>query len=112
LSQALNLDELGAVSFTKGCYPGQEIIARLHNLGGVKRRLRRYSAASAPAPAGTAVVAAADNSVVGEVVRSATAESGSELLAVVDNAAADTPLATSGGVPLRALALPFFVPRD
>ena len=53
VAQMLNLDELGAVSFDKGCYPGQEIIARVHNLGGVKRRARRY-AAPAPPPAGTA----------------------------------------------------------
>ena len=44
VAQMLNLDELGAVSFDKGCYPGQEIIARVHNLGGVKRRARRYAA--------------------------------------------------------------------
>ena len=36
--QAANLDLTGAVSFTKGCYPGQEIVARLHYKGGVNRR--------------------------------------------------------------------------
>ena len=38
--QMLNLDinEIG-VSFTKGCYPGQEVVARLHYLGKAKRRL-------------------------------------------------------------------------
>ena len=39
LPQELNLDKLDAVSFTKGCYPGQEIIARLRYRGAVKRRL-------------------------------------------------------------------------
>lgn len=112
VAQMLNLDELGAVSFDKGCYPGQEIIARIHNLGGVKRRLRRYSAAAAPAPVGTVVAAAESGAAVGEVVRSAATAAGSELLAVVENAAADTALVQSGGAPLRALALPFFVPRD
>lgn len=34
----LDLDELG-VSFSKGCYPGQEVVARLHYLGSAKRRL-------------------------------------------------------------------------
>jgi folate-binding protein YgfZ len=111
VAQMLNLDELGAVSFGKGCYPGQEIIARVHNLGGVKRRVRRYAASAAPLPIGTPVVALADGAAVGEVVRSAAAEQGAELLAVVDNAAADAALACSG-TPLRALALPFFVPRD
>lgn len=36
----LNLLEHGAVSMTKGCYPGQEIVARMHYLGKIKQRLR------------------------------------------------------------------------
>ncbi|HET9818591.1 MAG TPA: folate-binding protein [Rhodanobacteraceae bacterium] len=39
LPPALGLEHLGAVSFDKGCYPGQEIAARLHYLGGHKQRL-------------------------------------------------------------------------
>ncbi len=39
--QAVNLDLIGAVSFTKGCYPGQEIVARLHYRGGVNHRMLR-----------------------------------------------------------------------
>ncbi|MER3546344.1 MAG: folate-binding protein YgfZ [Rhodanobacteraceae bacterium] len=39
LPPALGLEHLGAVSFEKGCYPGQEITARLHYRGGHKRRL-------------------------------------------------------------------------
>ena len=38
----LDIDELG-VSFTKGCYPGQEVVARMHYLGKPKRRLFRFS---------------------------------------------------------------------
>jgi len=38
IPQMLGYDQLGAVSFTKGCYPGQEIIARTHYLGRVKRK--------------------------------------------------------------------------
>ncbi len=109
VAQMLNLDELGAVSFDKGCYPGQEIIARVHNLGGVKRRARRYAAPTAP-PALGAPVHAADVQ-VGEVVRSAATESGCELLAVVEHAAAGAAL-TCGGATLRELPLPFAVPRD
>ncbi|MBS1157450.1 MAG: folate-binding protein [Proteobacteria bacterium] len=43
--QMANLDLIGAVSFTKGCYPGQEIVARTRYLGKVKRRMYRVSAA-------------------------------------------------------------------
>jgi len=44
IPQALNLDidEIG-VSFTKGCYPGQEVVARMHYLGKPKRRLFHFS---------------------------------------------------------------------
>jgi folate-binding protein YgfZ len=38
IPQMLGLDAIGAVSFTKGCYPGQEIITRARHLGEVKRR--------------------------------------------------------------------------
>lgn len=109
VAQMLNLDELGAVSFDKGCYPGQEIIARIHNLGGVKRRARRYAAPSTPPSPGTPVLAGSAQA--GEVIRSAATDSGCELLAVVDHAVAGAAL-TCGGAPLRELPLPFPVPRD
>ena len=111
VAQMLNLDELGAVSFDTGCYPGQEIVARVHNLGDVKRRARRYAAEGPPAPIVPTIVTA-DGTAVGEVVRSAPNGSGSELLAVVDNTAADARLSTGAGVALAALPLPFSVPRD
>ena len=40
LPQMLGFDKLGAVNFRKGCYPGQEIVARTHYLGKVKRHPR------------------------------------------------------------------------
>jgi folate-binding protein YgfZ len=42
VSQMLNLDLLGAIAFDKGCYTGQEVIARAHYRGRVKRRLQRW----------------------------------------------------------------------
>jgi hypothetical protein len=42
VAQMLNLDVVGAVSFTKGCYTGQEVIARAHYRGRVKRRMQRF----------------------------------------------------------------------
>lgn len=109
VAQMLNLDELDAVSFDKGCYPGQEVIARVHNLGGVKRRARRYGSPADPPAVGAAVLAAGAQ--VGEVVRTAPAHVGCELLAVVDHSAAELPL-TCAGAPLAELPLPFAVPRD
>jgi len=110
VAQMLNLDELGAVSFDKGCYPGQEIIARVHNLGGVKRRARRYAAAIAPPAPGTPVLGE-NGQPVGEVLRAAPTELGTEFLAVVEHSAAGTAL-TCGGARLDERPLPFPVPRD
>ena len=44
VAQMLNLDLLGAIAFDKGCYTGQEVIARAHYRGRVKRRLQRWHA--------------------------------------------------------------------
>lgn len=54
LPQMLALERLGAFSLRKGCFPGQEVVARTHFLGRVKRRLVRLSLATpgAPLPAG------------------------------------------------------------
>ncbi|MFA7624185.1 MAG: folate-binding protein [Pusillimonas sp.] len=41
IPQTLNFDLIGGVSFTKGCYPGQEVVARSHYRGTVKRRMAR-----------------------------------------------------------------------
>jgi folate-binding protein YgfZ len=53
IPQALGLTRLSAYSVSKGCYPGQEIVARTHFLGRNKRVLRRFSgpeSGSSPAP--------------------------------------------------------------
>jgi hypothetical protein len=42
VAQMLNLDLLGGISFEKGCYTGQEVIARAHFRGQVKRRMQRF----------------------------------------------------------------------
>lgn len=52
IPQMLNLDQLDAISFRKGCYTGQEVVARAHYLGRVKRRLQawRWTGPGEPAP--------------------------------------------------------------
>jgi folate-binding protein YgfZ len=42
VAQMINLDCLGAIDFDKGCYTGQEVIARTHYRGRVKRRMQRF----------------------------------------------------------------------
>lgn len=88
LPQMLNLDRLDAVSFTKGCYPGQEIVARTTNLGEVKRRLARFAlGAGVPPPPGAEIVDV-EGRPAGEVNLSARTGTGFDLLAVVSLAAA------------------------
>ena len=50
LPQEANFDELGAISYTKGCYIGQETVARIHFRGHVNRFLRRLRFVTRPAP--------------------------------------------------------------
>ena len=69
----VNLEALGAVDFHKGCYPGQEIVARAQYRGQVKRRMVRL-----PAPAGARLQPGQEYN-GGTVVDSA----GGELLAVM-----------------------------
>ncbi len=72
----LNLDLLDAISFDKGCYTGQEIVARTHYKGATKRRTLRFES-EAPVSAGDKV--SLDGREIGEVLNA----SGNDLLAVV-----------------------------
>lgn len=94
----LNLDLLDAISFDKGCYTGQEVVARTHYKGATKRRTLRF-AADGPVSPGDKV--ACDGRDVGEVLNVA----GNELLAVVPIDKADEAL-TAGGAALQRLELP------
>jgi folate-binding protein YgfZ len=76
----LNLDLLGALSLDKGCYTGQEIVARTHYRGATRRRTLRFRA-SRPVSPGDAIYADANK--IGEVVNAID----DALLAVVDLAA-------------------------
>jgi folate-binding protein YgfZ len=114
--QMVNWDVLGGISFQKGCYPGQEIVARMQYLGRLKERLfafrtdalevapaaRLYSAAfGADQACGTVVDAAPDPA------------GGTAVLAVVQIAAVDADdltLGEPGGRPLRRVPLPYDVP--
>lgn len=89
LPPALSLERLGAVSFAKGCFPGQEIVARLHYRGGNKRHLYRIGASDA-LPAGTPMLAADET--VGVILDCAQAGEGHEALAVLRDNADDAPL--------------------
>ena len=82
--QMLNLELLGGVSFKKGCYPGQEIVARTQYLGKVKRRLYRANVRGASVNEGAAIITAATgDQVIGRVVLSAQMADGSVVCLLV-----------------------------
>lgn len=66
--QELNYDQSGHISFTKGCYTGQEIVARMHYRGKAKKRLYLLQLNSASAPAKHMKITTRDNKAVGEII--------------------------------------------
>jgi folate-binding Fe-S cluster repair protein YgfZ len=95
----LNLDLLGAISLDKGCYTGQEIIARTHYRGATRRRCLRFEA-DGPVRAGDKVLDG--DREIGDVLNAI----GRELLAVIPVDSAGKNL-TAAGVGLRPVALPY-----
>lgn len=108
--QMLNLQLIDGVSFKKGCFPGQEVVARMQYLGKLKRRMYRASLASDEAPAaGADIHRSGGGSAVGKVVAAAQASPGvCHLLAVLAIDATDEPLYCDGfDAPLALLDLPY-----
>ncbi len=111
IPQMINLQAFDGVSFKKGCYTGQEIVARMQYLGKLKRHLHRLEGATDQPPApGTEIFSPVHPTSVGEVVLAATVGSRTELLAVLqEDAVADGRLylAAPEGQPLTRLDLPY-----
>ena len=106
----LNLDRLGALEYDKGCYPGQEVVARTRNLGTVKRRTFRFSGELEREPAVGTALLDSGGSQVGEVIQAAAAgASRVELLAVIriDSATGALTCSTEPGLALTRESLPW-----
>lgn len=113
--QAANWDALGGISFQKGCYAGQEIVARTQYLGRLKERLVLAHADAAPPEPGLRLYSAVfGEQACGTIVNSAAAPgSGSDALAVLQIAASESGsvcLGAPDGTPLRLLPLPYALP--
>jgi folate-binding protein YgfZ len=104
--QMLNLDLIGGINFKKGCYTGQEIVARTHYLGSVKRRTHlAYLNSSRPPVPGDNVTNIA-NETIGKVVRSATAPNGGyDILAEIrlENVATEQVYVANNKLEIKAL---------
>lgn len=103
--QMLNLELAGGVDFRKGCYPGQEVVARAQYRGAVKRRMVRLRA-----PGLRAGQELFSDALPGQPSGSVVNAAGGEALAVVQLAAleASSPLrAQAGGDPIEILPLPY-----
>ncbi len=110
--QMANLHAVGGLSFEKGCYPGQEVVARMQYLGKLKRRMYRFHVdGDAPSEPGMDIYApggGTPDQSVGKVVAAAPwPDGGRELLAVVQIASAE-----AGGLRLGAPDGPALEPRE
>lgn len=108
--QNLNYDLTGHISFKKGCYTGQEVVARLHYRGKPKRRCYlATSIAAADCPAGTALFAADSGQNIGNVVNwAATADGAVALVSTTAaSAASGLLLGDANGPPLVLGQLPY-----
>jgi folate-binding protein YgfZ len=114
--QMANLDLIGGVSFTKGCYPGQEIVARMHYLGKLKQRMVLAHIASAinPQPGDKVYSRHLGDQASGTIVNAAPApEGGYDVLAVlqIESAAQnDAHWKTPDGPALKLKPLPYPLP--
>ena len=112
--QMANLQLIGGISFTKGCYTGQEVVARMQYLGKLKRRMyrARIDGETPPAP-GTGIYSASSDSGqgAGRVVDAAPSpEGGIEALVVLQISSAeaeDIRLIDAEGPKIELLALPY-----
>lgn len=113
IPQMLALHHTGAVSFKKGCYTGQEVVARMQYLGKLKRHLYRIALVLEQAPAaGTPCYLPGTSQNCGHIVMSAMSTPGlAEALAVLTDEGAGSPSLQLGendaAVAVRRLPLPF-----
>jgi len=113
--QMANLELVGGVSFTKGCYPGQEIVARMHYLGRLKQRMFRAHVIADHGPQPGDAIYAPDfpGQSAGTVVDAQPSpEAGYDLLAVIQSSSAtagELHIASETGPALSLQALPYSI---
>ena len=114
--QMVNYESVGGVNFKKGCYPGQEVVARSQFRGAIKRRAYVGHVAGA-AQAGQEVFSAADpDQPVGQIAQAASADGAAAVIAVLQvaevAAGAALHLGSASGPVLAGLAIPYPLAED
>jgi folate-binding protein YgfZ len=111
--QMVNFELIGGVNFKKGCYPGQEIVARSQYLGKLKRRMVLATLPNAAARAGDEVFSSDDpDQPSGMIVNAApNGEGGADVLVEIKLAALEHEVrhGSAGGTQLAFLALPYAI---
>jgi folate-binding protein YgfZ len=114
VAQMLNLDLLGAIAFDKGCYTGQEVVARAHYRGRVKRRMQRWLNTSGTGLRPGDAARSRDGRALTVVRVAHDGKDGEELLAIGNFAPSTEPAAepaAAGGVIVDGpLPLPYSLP--
>ena len=115
--QMLNYELIGGVDFQKGCYPGQEVVARSQYRGTIKRRMFLFECDAAAQPGQEVFHSADPEQPAGRVVNAATLPggAGSAVLVEVKLVALDggsLHLSNADGAVLRLGKLPYAVPHD
>jgi folate-binding protein YgfZ len=116
VAQMVNLELIGGVNFKKGCYPGQEIVARMQYLGKLKRRmyLAHLDSSAAPQPGDELFSAEMEGQACGMIVNAAPAPNGGfDVLATVQVSTRETQAVhwkSLRGAPLEFLPPPYPLP--
>ncbi len=116
VAQMVNLELVGGVNFKKGCYPGQEIVARMQYLGKLKRRmyLAHLDSSDNPQPGDELFSADMEGQASGMIVNAAPApDGGFDVLATVQISSRETQAVhwkSLQGEPLEFLSLPYPLP--
>jgi folate-binding protein YgfZ len=91
IPQMLNIDQLGGISFNKGCYTGQEIVARTHYLGKIKRQLFLGECSNSQAGETVSIIKDAQTQEkLGDILRIQSSEQSCRLLMVLQTVDAET----------------------
>jgi folate-binding protein YgfZ len=113
--QMVNLELVGGVSFQKGCYPGQEVVARSQYRGSLKRRTFLFESAAPASPAQELFHSSDGEQPAGMVVNAATLQARHIVLAEVKIAALEAGTLHLGALPgplLTRADMPYAVPLE